>query len=210
MKKELIIIGAGNVGGFLALNQELFEQSFNIIGFLDDNENKIGKFFWGIEVLGTVDQITKYENVHVAIGISDPRVKKKIISKIGSNYSYPNFVSKNAWISNEVTLGKGIIIYPMVSINHETVIDDFVIINMNCAIGHNSVIEKCCSLAPNVSFGGFTHVESHVEIGIGSSTIQQIRIGEGAVIGGQSMLINNAEAHSVYSGIPAIKKKSLR
>ena len=32
--KELIIIGAGNVGGFLALNQDLFEGTYKILGFL--------------------------------------------------------------------------------------------------------------------------------------------------------------------------------
>jgi len=78
---------------------------------------------------------------------------------------------------------------------------------MNCAIGHNSKIEKCCSLAPNVSFGGYTHVEQFVEIGIGASTIQKVRIGEGAIIGGQSMLLTNAESNKTYIGVPAIKKE---
>jgi len=81
-----------------------------------------------------------------------------------------------------------------------------VVINMNCAIGHNSTIQKCCSLAPGVNFAGFTFVEPYVEIGIGVSTIQQVRIGEGAIIGGQSILVNDAEKYSTYVGIPAIKK----
>jgi len=57
MKKDLIIVGAGSVGGFLALNQNLFEENFNIIGFLDDDENKQGKSFWGIKVIGNVDDM---------------------------------------------------------------------------------------------------------------------------------------------------------
>jgi len=206
MIQDLIIIGAGNVGGFLVLNQELFQEKFNIIGFLDDDKKKIGKKFWNITVLGSIDEIHNYKKAAIAIGISNPLVKRKIVDKIGNSFDFPNFISKNAWISNKVKIGKGIIIYPGVSINHESEIGDFVVINMNCAIGHNSIIEKCSALAPGVNFGGFTHVRPYAQIGIGSATIQQITIGEGAVIGGQSMLINDAEEYSTYIGVPAIKK----
>ncbi len=206
MRQDLIIIGAGNVGGFLALNQELFRNTYNIIGFLDDDKSKIGNMYWGIPVLGSIDKISDYKNTLIAIGISSPLTKKKILTKIGKHYNFPNFISNNAWVSNKVKLGKGVIIYPGVSINHESEIGDFVVINMNCAIGHNSTIKKCCSLAPGVNFAGFTFVEPYVEIGIGVSTIQQVLIGEGAVIGGQSMLISNVEKYSTYAGVPAVKK----
>jgi len=204
--KDLIIIGAGNVGGFLALNQDLFEDNFNIIGFLDDDKKKIGQSFWGIPVLGGIHEVGNYKNTSVALGIANPIVKRKMLGKIGENYDFPNFIAHKAWISNKVKIGKGVIIYPGVSINHESKIGDFVVINMNCAIGHNSTIKKCCSLAPGVNFAGFTFVESYVEIGIGVSTIQQVRIGEGTIVGGQSMLTNDAEEYSTYIGVPAIKK----
>ena len=40
MKERLIIIGTGDVGGFLTLNQELFSEKYDIIGFLDDAAEK--------------------------------------------------------------------------------------------------------------------------------------------------------------------------
>ena len=77
---------------------------------------------------------------------------------------------------------------------------------MNCAIGLNSTIGKGSALAPGVNFAGFTFIEPFVEIGIGVSTIQQIRIGEGSIIGGQSMILKNVEYFSTYAGVPATKK----
>ena len=205
-KQDLVIIGAGNVGGFLVLNQDLFNKNFNIIGFLDDNKKKIGKFFWEIPVIGSTDTINEYKNCSIAIGIANPLTKKKLLDKISDNFNFPNFIARNAWISNKVHIGKGTIIYPGVSINHESEIGDFVVINMNCAIGHNTTIKKCCSLAPGVNFAGFTYVEPYAEIGIGVSTIQQVRIGAGAVIGGQSILIQDAKENTTYIGVPANKK----
>jgi len=206
MNRDLLIIGAGNVGGFLALNQDLFTHDFNIIGFLDDDKKKIGQSFWEIPVLGGIGEVDNYKNASIALGIANPLVKKKILGKVGENYDFPNFIAHNAWISNKVKIGKGVIIYPGVSINHESEIGDFVVVNMNCAIGHNSIIEKCSALAPGVNFGGFTHVRPYAQIGIGCATIQRITIGEGAVIGGQSMLTKDAEEYSTYIGVPAIKK----
>ena len=206
-KKELIIIGAGNVGGFLVLNQNLFKEDFNIVGFLDDDEKKIGKSLWETPVLGGVHKINDYKNCSVAIGIAGPLVKKKILDKIGEDFDFPSFIAHNAWVSNKVTIGKGVIIYPGVSINHESQIGDFVVINMNCGIGHNATIKKCCSLAPGVNFAGFTSIEKYVEIGIGVATIQRINIGEGAVIGGQSMVLNDIENYTTYMGVPAVKKQ---
>jgi len=203
--KELIIIGAGNVGGFLALNQDLFEEKYHILGFLDDDSKKAGQYFWGIPVLGKIDEIEKYPGASVAVGISSPMVKKKVLERLSENHDFPSFVSENAWISNRIKIGKGVIIYPNVSINHETVIEDFVVINMNCAIGHDNTIKKCASLAPAVNFGGFTTVGAYADIGIGACTIQQIKIGEGAVIGGQTMLLSDVEPYSTYVGVPGRK-----
>jgi sugar O-acyltransferase (sialic acid O-acetyltransferase NeuD family) len=208
MKENLIIIGAGNVGGFLVLNQELFSKQYNIIGFLDDAPEKQDKYYWGIPVLGTTSDLYKYPETVLAIGIANPVVKKKILQNIGDGYTFPNFIAENSWISNGVDFGKGVIIFPGVSIDYESEIDDFVIINMNCAIGHNAKIGKCSSLAPGVNFAGFTHVAPYSEIGIGVSTIQQIKIGEGGIIGGQSMIIRNTEAYTTYIGVPAKKKES--
>ena len=206
MKEKLIIIGAGNVGGFLALNQHLFQMSYNIIGFLDDDTSKIGKSFWGIPVLGDIGKIEDYKDFSVVIGISNPRIKEKVLERIGEDYNFPNFIANNAWISDNVSMGKGVIVYPNVSINYESTVEDFVIINMNCAIGHNTTMGKGTSLAPGVNFAGFTNVGQFVNVGIGAATIQSVHIGRGAVIGGQSMLIKDVEPSATYIGVPASKK----
>ncbi len=43
MKQKLVIIGAGNVGTFLAYNLDLFAGNYEILGFLDDDAKKIGQ-----------------------------------------------------------------------------------------------------------------------------------------------------------------------
>ena len=205
-RRELVIIGAGSVGGFLALNMKLFPEKYEVVGFLDDDEKKIDKSFWGIPVIGKIMDVEKFRHASIVIGISKPQVKKTILERIGYDFIFPNFISINSWVSNNVTLGKGIVIYPFTSINHESIIGDFSILNMNCAVGHNSILGRACALAPGVNMAGYTELGDYVEVGIGTSTIQKTRIGEGAVIGGQSMVISDVEAFTTYAGVPARKK----
>lgn len=206
MKKKVIIVGAGSVGKFLAYNANHLTESFDFIGFLDDDINKQGQIIAGIPVLGNLDKLPEFisQNIAVAWGIAFPKIKANLVSRFQSiEADFPTFVSKSAWISNQVTLGKGCIIYPGCAINYETVIGDFVVMNMNCAIGHNAVIDSFTSFAPGVNLGGYTQIGEITEMGIGSSTKQFIKIGNECVIGGQSMVVKDVGDGIKVKGVPA-------
>ncbi|MDW7762094.1 MAG: hypothetical protein SCM96_15840 [Acidobacteriota bacterium] len=208
MKKNLIIIGAGNVGAFVAYNLDLFDEKFILLGFLDDDIHKKGRIIAGHQVLGNVDDLRSFPaGTAVAVGIADPVSRKRIVNKIQTlPVVFPNFISCRAWLSREVRVGRGAIIYPGVSINYESVLGDFVIINMNCALGHNATVSDFCSLAPGVNFSGFTYLEEGVSMGIGSATRQNARIGRGSTIGGQAFVIGNVPEGSIVMGIPGKPK----
>lgn len=203
--KDLIIIGAGNVGAFIKYNIELFNEKYNIVGFMDSDQDKIGSLFCDSAVFD-MNYLTKIrlDNVCIVIAIANPQIKKKIYAELEPlNITFPNFISKNSWISNSVNIGKGVIIYPGCSINYETNIEDFVTINMNCAIGHNVTVGSFSTLAPGVNLAGFTNLQQGVNMGIGSCTKQQIIVGENAIVGGQSMIIHNVDANITVAGSPA-------
>jgi len=204
MKKKLIIIGAGNVGGFLSYNINLFGD-FEVLGFLDDDPNKQGIQIYGRKVLGGISDLQKIANgpVSVVIGISSPLTKRSIVAALSKfPVDFPNFISPDVWISNHVSIGRGNIFYPGTKINYETDIGDFVILNMNCALGHNCSVGNYSSLAPGVNLAGFTMVGEMVSIGIGACTRQGVSLGECSIIGGQSIVISDVQSHSKIVGIP--------
>lgn len=213
MKQKLLIIGAGNIGGFISYNIESFG-NYELLGFLDDDPKKIGKQIYGSKVLGTIASIDTHivdNQIAVVIGIGNPNIKSKIASHLqDKNLIFPNFIGENVWISQHVILGKGIVIYPGTSINYETVIGDFSIINMNCAIGHNCELGTFSTLAPGVNLGGFTIIGQQTDFGIGATTIQGVAIGENVQVGGQTMIIKNVGDNEVVVGNPArlIKTKN--
>lgn len=206
MTQKLLIIGAGSVGKFIAYNIHQFTQTFEIIGFLDDDVSKHHASIAGYPVLGSVEKLHEFSGQGISLvwGIAFPSIKKKLFDQYQNlSFAFPNFIAKHAWISEGVTFGNGCIIYPGTTINYETKIDDFVVINMNCSLGHNCSIKSFSSLAPGVNLGGNTAVGSCVEMGIGSSTVQSTKIGDNATVGGQAMVVSNVSESDVVVGIPA-------
>ena len=211
-KVKLFIVGCGNVGGFVAYNFDNFDKGdFEIQGFLDDDSEKHGKVFFGYPVLGDIGVLeNESQKVAVVIGIADPVIKKNVKERIVlPNIVFPALISKDAWISNEVTIGDGSVIYPGVTIDYHVVIGDFVLVNKNCSLGHDSRLSRFSTLAPGVCLASFTYLDECVNIGINAATKQNVHIGRGTIIGGMSMVLKDMPENITAVGIPAgiIKQK---
>lgn len=205
MKKKLYIVGAGSVGGHVAYNFQDYCPGYEPAGFFDDDEKKIGTEQFGLKVIGPVDDVLKLKDAAVVVGIAFPRIKKRIVQKLMRNQSliFPSLIHPAAWVSGGTTVGVGCVIYPGTSINYGSKIGDFVVMNMNCALGHHTNVGNYTSLAPGVLTGGHTSISDEVDMGIGAATIQNIQIGEGAVIGGNSMVVSHIPKNRVAKGVPA-------
>lgn len=204
--KDLYIVGSGDIAKFIAYNFDLFElNNHHLKGFLDNDKSRIGTKFCGIDVYD-IDLFLERDTLYfdIVIGIANPRIKEKVYNEFkDKGVGFPNLISNNSWISNNVNLGKGIIIYPNSSIEHECEINDFVVINCNSSIGHNTKIEDFSTIAPGVHLAGFTHISYGVDFGIGACTRQKVRIGKNSVVGGNAMLIKDVEDNAVVAGVPA-------
>lgn len=201
---DLYIIGAGDVGGYMIYHANQMGK-YKVKGFLDDNSNKWGEKPYGYEVVGGTDILENIDrNTAVAIAIANPKAKEIIYNKIKKHtkLSFPNFIHPSVWLGENITLGKGNIIYPGVTINFESVIEDFVIINMNAAIGHNCLLQNFSTVSPGVSCGGFTKLRSKSFLGINSTTLQSTTVGEGALIGAGSVIIRDVPDGATVVGNP--------
>lgn len=202
---DLYIVGAGNVGGFVAYHANEMGE-YNVIGFIDDDKSKIDKTFYGYNVVGFLDTLLKVKKKSVvAIAIATPKVRKKIFEILvkNNNLSFPNFIHPNAWICKTINLGIGNIIYPGVVINYETKINNFCILNLNSTLGHNCDLEDYVTLSPSVNLGGFSHIKKSSFIGIGTSMIQGLSIGNESVIGAGTVIIRDIPDYAVAVGNPA-------
>lgn len=206
---DLYIIGAGNVGGYIAYHANSMG-SYNLKGFIDDDKDKMGKLYYELPVIGGVDSLLDIENeIAVAVAIANPQYKKIIVNKLkkNPNISFPSFIHPSVWIGEKVSIGEGCIIYPGVTINYEAEIKNFVTINMNAAMGHNCRLLDFSTVSPGVNCGGFTELGIGSFLGIGSCTLQSTKIGKNTKVGAGAVVIRDVEDNATVVGNPARRIK---
>lgn len=206
---NLVIYGAGDVGKFVAWNPDLFGERYHLLGMVDDDREKVGGTVCGLPVRGRewLEEIS-LEGVHVLIAISSPAAKARIAAWLGPRgVVFPSLVARSSWISRGVALGRGTLIWPLCSIEHETEIGEFVSINAGCTVGHNVRIGNFSTLSPGVHLGGFTSIAEGSFLGIGCCTRQGVEIGARTVVGGQAMVTANVGDDTLVVGVPGKVKQ---
>lgn len=213
--KKIIIIGAGGVGREVALiiNQiNKFKPTWNIIGFLDDNPDCLGKTLNGHKIIGNVDLLNNMsKDIYIVVAISNYRVKKEIVSKLEGKFKFATLIHPRVSVHDFMTVGDGTIIYEGAILTTDIKIGEHVIISPKCGIGHDSIIKDYVSLLWNVNISGGDIIEEGVLMGSCSTVIQNLKIGKGAIIGAGSVVVKDIPAYSTAVGVPArvIKKEEV-
>jgi len=204
--KDIIIIGAGGFGrevAWLIEDINKYKKEWNIVGFVDDNEDVIGNEINGYKVIGNVDWL-KYQELNVICAIGDPIIKKKVINRLeGSKNKYPVLIHPSVIYSDRINFGEGSIICAgnIITVNIE--IGKHVIVNLDCAIGHDAIIKDYATILSSTNISGHVTIEECVNIGTGSAIIPGITVGKNTIIGAGAVVVNDLPANCTAVGVPA-------
>ncbi|MGD6870875.1 acetyltransferase [Sutcliffiella horikoshii] len=204
--KDIVIIGAGGFGREVAwLIEEINKVStqWNILGFVDDNEEIQGTEVNGYKVVGNIEWLNKQE-LNVVSAIGDPIIKKKIIERLkSSKNTYPVLIHPSVIYSDRVSFGEGSIICAANILTTDIKIGEHVIINLDCTIGHDAILGDYTTVLPSVNVSGFVETKDCVSIGTGSAIIQGVSIGENTIVGAGSVVVKGLPANCTAVGSPA-------
>lgn len=207
--KDIVIIGAGGVGRETALIIEQINErnsTWNIIGFVDDNEKIWNSEINGYKVMGGLNYLNNLEvKPYLIIAIANYKVKKSIVHKLENKFEFATIVHPDIYLNRTINIGHGSIIYPGVIMTTNISIGNHVIVSPKCGIGHDSIIRDYVSLLWNVNISGFDIIEEGVLIGSGATIIQEKDVGKGAIIGAGAVVIRDIDENSINVGVPSIK-----
>lgn len=209
--RKLYIIGAGGFGretAWLAERINKEKQTWEIRGFIDDNEAIQRTVCGGYPVLGGLEYLQglTYE-VWCVCAVGNAVVRKKIIERLGKadHIRFATLTDPKADISGRVSVGEGSIICAGNIITVDIRIGRHNIINLDCTVGHDAVLDDFVTLYPSVNVSGQVKIGQCTEIGTGAKIIQGKRIGDRTVIGAGAVVIKSIEKPGTYVGIPARK-----
>lgn len=202
---DLVIIGAGGFGREVLCWARESAGEWLASGFLDDNPRALDRFRADLPpILGSVQEhIPKPSEVFVC-AISLLEAKRRCIERILSRGGvFTRVVHATAIRSRRAALGKGVILGPHTIVSPNTLIGDFVTINVFSNVAHDAVIGRWSQIQCHVGIAGGVTLGEGVVVGSHASIEPGVRVGDGAVIGAGSVVFRDVLAGATVSGVPA-------
>ena len=200
MKKKILIFSAGSAGREIfqlisSINK--FKDEWEVIGYVDDDVNKVDKIIDNIQVYSNKKK-PKNKEIYATCGVMDHIIRKKIFEKeiIKCNLQVPNLIHPLIEKPKCLKIGRGNIIFGNVHISFEVNINNFSTISNFCDLGHNLVLGNYITMMPTVTVGGNCEIEEQTFIGSGANIHQGAKIGKNCNIGMGSLIINNLKNNS--------------
>ena len=204
MKESCVIVGAGTYGQIYA---EYLKETYNIIGFIDDNPNIHGQVVNGLPVIGDMscllNKISKEINVFIPIG--NNKVRSSLLDLVSSKgFKTPNYIHPTVNIESSVKISQqavyilqGTIIMPLVKI------DSGVMISSGSIISHHTVIEKGVFISFGVNVGASICLCENAYLGIGSLVMTGVnKVGRNSLIGAGAVIIRDVPDGATVVGNP--------
>ncbi|MCR4617010.1 MAG: acetyltransferase [Lachnospiraceae bacterium] len=207
--KDLIIFGASGFGREVAWLVERINEvkpTWNLLGFLDDNEDIQDSEINGYKVLGRSNDAIKYPGAYYVCAVGASKVREKIVNhlkRINPDIKFATVIDPSVEMSKFVSVGEGTIICAHTILTVNVMVGSHVIINLDCTIGHDAVLENYVTLYPSVNVSGATKIGKGVELGTGMQIIQGKTVGDYSVVGAGAIVVKDIPSGCTAVGSPA-------
>ena len=203
---KTVIVGAQGSGKdvlWTIMDINKISNTFDVIGFLDDDKKLHGKKINGYPILGGINWLSNKKKIGCVVAIGDSKIRERVVKKLKNfNVSFPSIIHPSVIMSEFVTVGKGTIICAGGIISPYSEIGNFVFINLRSLIAHNCKIKDFVSINPGVNVNGHTIIEKGAYIASGVTVRDEIKIGKWSVIGIGGVIGNDVKPYSLYLGNP--------
>jgi len=204
---NLIGIGANNPETIRMIKMvKLKDPTFEFLGFIDNDEAKKGKNYFGFPVFGgsdTIPQLLGNEVFFVNLITRDcvTRYETSLqASAFGAQFG--NFIHPSVNLEM-VDLAVGNYIQESVVLQAGVRLGYNSSIHIGTLVGHESIVGNSVFIAHGCNISGLVRVKDGVFIGAGATVLPRITIGEWTVIAPGSVVRKDVPSYSLVAGNPA-------
>jgi len=204
--KRVLIIGAGGNAQVIAetlLDPAFMKDGYELVGFLDDNPDLLSTQILDRPVFGAVSALKSVMHDLVVIGIGDNKTRSRLFDQLTDlGEKFATVIHPSAIISPSVTIGAGTVVFARVVINTGAAIGDNVVLKCGCTVGHRCRVASHSYVSAGAYLGGAVNAGKGTLIGLGSSVLENITIGEWANVESKAMVIRDVAAGATIAGVP--------
>ncbi|MFM6929674.1 MAG: acetyltransferase [Bdellovibrio sp.] len=200
--KKLIIIGAGGHGRETLWTAR--RAGYQIVGFLDDTPELLGRELLGCSIVGGIKDCDRYLDSQFIVALGSSRSRVKIVEVLKSrDVKFATVIDPDAMVDASVIVGEGTLICAGVICTTNIQIGKHCILNRLATLGHDVKLGDFVSIAPSATVSGNVNIAEIVEIGAGAVIKEKIEIKRESILGMGAVVLKDIPTRQVWVGNPA-------
>lgn len=203
-QRDALLVFPCNGNGIEAL--DCLQDSYRLLGFLDDTPAKQGSLVQGYRVHSR-DALARWSQAQVLAVPGSPssyRSRKDLIEGLGlPPERYARVIHPAASVSRAAVIGYNVLVMAGTVITSNAIIGDHVCILPNSVVHHDARVGSWSLVGSNVTIAGGVELGENCYVGSGTSIMSGLRVGAGALIGLGSTVIRDVQEGTTVAGSPA-------
>lgn len=200
--KKVIIIGAGAHAAELEeyiLENNVLQNGFQIIGYLDDSKENYEKSKLSYPLLGGLYCNNLDNDIELILSINNIKLRLSIIAFYKQKgIVFSNFIHHTARLFRTAAMGEGNVICPYSQIGPNVIVGNFNTFNNKSSIGHDSFIGDNNVFCPNIGLSGNTKIGNNNFFSLNVATIPSVSVGNNNVIAPNMVIEKNIDSDSTF------------
>lgn len=199
--KEIVIVGTGGHARDICCTALACGRT--VRGFLDDGDAEHDVM--GRPVLGRVADWVKFPDCQFVVGVGSPAVRRSIVARMeeAGSPDWATLVHPSLITFNPSQIGHGTVVFAGSIFATDVSVGRHCAISLLVTLGHDTVIEDFCTLAPKAAISGNVVCEQAVEVGTMAAVRQGLRLCAGSIAGMGAIVTKNVSAGTTVVGNPA-------
>jgi len=211
----MIIVGAKGLAKEVL---EIFFQhnALDNLYFYDNvSTNVPERLFEKFPVLTSMDKVTavfkETGDYHFTLGVGSPLARFMLANKFQeAGGILTSAISKNAFIGNyDNNIASGCTILDSAVITNGVSLGRGCLVNPHVSISHDSQLGNFVELAPGVRITGACGIDDFCVLGTNAVLLPKVRLGKNVIVGAGAVVTKDVPDNSLVVGIPAAVKREL-
>jgi sugar O-acyltransferase (sialic acid O-acetyltransferase NeuD family) len=208
--RDLLLVSVGGLGREAAevvRAVNAVRQTWNLLGFLDDDPATHGRVVGAARVLGPTEAVHEYPDAQVLlcpVRPDDYVTRRLLADRLElEEERYATVIHPTATVGTTCEVGVGSLLLAHVDLTADVMVGRHVVAMPQVVLTHDVRIDDWVTLGSGVRLNGRCHVGEGAYLGSGACLRDGVTVGEWAMVGMGSLVTRDVPAERLWFGAPA-------
>lgn len=180
---------------------------YDVVGFLDDDEEMSRIELDGAPVLGTIDDAVRYTHAFFLVCVDSGRPRQTVVERLSAmgigTDRYATLIDPTVRMPDGCRIGRGSILLQNVTLTTSVTLGAHVVAMPGVTFTHDDIVDDYATFAAGTSLGGGVRIGRAAHLGMNSSVRERTSVGAYATVGMGAAVFSNVPDGETWVGVPA-------